>query len=154
MKNNKKVSIQIASFLLVIAGAFYFISSAWSVEACFLDKKEEKCIKSYRLEVADTQSKRSLGLMYRDKLEEDSGMIFIFPESREITMWMKDTRISLDMIFLDSNFRIQGIVESTKPFSTESLGIGKESKYVIELKAGEAKKHGLSSGQMVRAKNL
>ena len=112
-------------------------------------------VHSYRLEVADTPSSRTIGLMYRKSLPKDRGMLFVFPKSEKRSFWMKNTYISLDIIFLDSNHRIVSIAQNTIPLSTEHVYSAKPAKYVVELVAGETKRRGIKPGwKMVAEKEI
>lgn len=102
------------------------------------------------LEVADTFNTREYGLMYRTRLEPHGGMIFVFAHDGHQTFWMKNTLISLDMIWVKSNGTIDTIaadVPASSPKTPgESITRGGYGKYVIELAAGEAQRAGLHSG--------
>lgn len=102
---------------------------------------------------ADPESRRK-GLMFREHLDDDRGMVFIFPKSEAHPFWMKNTYLSLDMIFIDADFTIVGIVENTEPLSTAQRGIDGASKYVVEVKSGFAKTHGLAAGTTVQFTNV
>ena len=101
------------------------------------------------VEIAATPEARAHGLMYRRDLAADAGMLFIFPTASEQRFWMKNTPLPLDMIFIGANRRIIGIVADTRPFSTNSLGVGGLSQYVLEVNAGFSAKHGLAAGDLV-----
>jgi hypothetical protein len=98
------------------------------------------------LEIANTPSARELGLMYRQHLDENAGMIFVFPAPDHLTFWMKNTEIPLDMIFADANGKILGIVASATPFSESSRSVEGESLYVLEVNGGFAKRHQVNAG--------
>ncbi len=107
---------------------------------------------TYYVEVADTDSKRQRGLMKRTKLAPDSGMIFLFDDKhpQPVAMWMKNTFISLDMLFLSEDFKIIAIVSNTTPMSLNIIQpTQKPVAAVIELNAGQAKKHHLKIGDSV-----
>ena len=70
-----------------------------------------------RVEVAASEPQRETGLMYRNHLEEDAGMLFVFPAPSHQAFWMKNTEIPLDMIFADSRGRVIGIVRNARPYS-------------------------------------
>ena len=105
---------------------------------------------SFRVEVADTASKRRWGLMYRKDLGTDEGMLFVFPDERDQSFWMKDTPLSLDIIFMDRRRRVVGIIRDTVPFSTRSVSVGVPSRYVLEVRAGLARGHGIVVGDVAR----
>lgn len=100
----------------------------------------------YSLEVCSTDSERALGLMYRRSLAEHSGMLFVFPHERENSFWMKNTYIPLDMIFVDADLKVVGILEDVPPLNEVPRSVGKPSKFVVELGAGVTRKHGVVVG--------
>jgi len=104
----------------------------------------------FRVEVADTAEKRRWGLMYRTELGADEGMLFVFPEERDQSFWMKNTPLSLDVIFMDRRRRVVGIVHETVPFSTRSVSVGVPSLYVLEVRAGMARGKGIATGDVAR----
>ncbi len=106
-----------------------------------------------RLEVARTEAEQSRGLMFRDHLDADAGMLFVFESTADHSFWMKNTYIPLDMIFLDGSGDIVGIVEDAEPQSLEPRS-GGESRYVIEVNGGWSAAHGLRPGDHVRLENL
>ena len=101
------------------------------------------------LRIANTPPERERGLMYENNLGEDEGMLFVFPNEQEHPFWMKNTPLSLDMIFLNSEKQVVGIVPNTPPFSEASQTVGKPSLYTIELKAGSANRLGVKEGNKV-----
>lgn len=103
-----------------------------------------------KVEIADTPAKRELGLQYRRELAEDRGMLFLFPSERELTFWMKNTPIPLDIIFIGQQRRIVGIVHQAVPFSTDSLSVSYPSRYVLEINGGLSRRHGIKAGDAVR----
>lgn len=105
---------------------------------------------TFQVEVADTPAKREMGLQYRRQLTDDRGMIFIFPVESQQSFWMKNTPIPLDMIFINRDHKIVGIVEQTTPFSLESRSVPAPSTYVLEIKGGLAKHYTIQAGDSVR----
>jgi uncharacterized protein len=102
------------------------------------------------VEVAATNAKRELGLMFRRHLDEEAGMIFLFKQPQHLTFWMKNTLIPLDMIFADSDGRIIGIVESAAPLSESNDAVDGVSQYVLEVNGGFCKRHGVIAGDRLR----
>ncbi len=102
------------------------------------------------VEIANTPEARARGLMYRKELPSNAGMLFVFPEEDQLEFWMKNTPLSLDMIFIAANLEVVGIVERAQPFSTTPRGPGVPAKYVLEVNAGFAEKHGLRVGDRVQ----
>lgn len=101
------------------------------------------------VEVADEEGERNTGLMFRQSLGDDEGMIFLYTHEEDISMWMKNTYISLDMIFVRSNGTISRIETGTEPFSENIISSGGKVLAVIEMKAGSAKRLGLKLGDKV-----
>ncbi len=104
----------------------------------------------FRVEVVADEESRRRGLMYRKEMEADVGMLFDFKEERHISMWMKNTYIPLDMLFIDKTGQVVRIAENTVPESLESIRSGLPVLAVLELNAGSAKRWGLRAGDKVR----
>lgn len=103
-----------------------------------------------KVEIANTQSKRELGLSGHSLLKENEGMLFIFDTEGYYPFWMKDMLFSIDIIWLDVNKKIVYIKENAKPESfPESFGREQKAKYVLEVLAGFSKKHKLKIGDTV-----
>jgi uncharacterized membrane protein (UPF0127 family) len=98
-------------------------------------------------EIVDTDASRAKGLMMRTFLPQGQGMLFVWPEEAPRTMWMKDTFIPLDMIFIDAQGKIVGIVTDAVPHDLSPLGTDRPARYVLEVPAGDAKRLGLAVGQ-------
>jgi uncharacterized membrane protein (UPF0127 family) len=98
------------------------------------------------VEVAETDAERSKGLMFRGSMPQNHGMLFDFGAPRPVAMWMKNTKIPLDMVFADAQGRVIAIREHTVPFSTETIEVDDPVKAVLEVNAGTAKRLGLKVG--------
>ena len=99
-----------------------------------------------KVEVAADDASRTRGLMFRRSLDPDRGMIFLFPSSEEHSFWMHNTLIALDMIFLDETRAVVGVVPSASPQTDTLRTVGKPSRYVVEVGAGEAAAHAVGPG--------
>jgi uncharacterized membrane protein (UPF0127 family) len=99
--------------------------------------------------LADTPQRQAQGLMFVRSLPAERGMLFVHAEPRPISMWMKNTYIPLDMVFIDSSGRIQQIVEQTTPHSFDLIRSNAPARAVLEIAGGEAKRLGLHAGQQV-----
>ena len=109
------------------------------------------------LEVADTEPVRQRGLMFREHLAPNEGMIFVFPEPGYYPFWMKNTLIPLDMLWLDSQARIVSIARSVPPCKADpcpSYPPSGTSSYVIEVVSGFARQHGLKVGDAVKLEGV
>jgi uncharacterized membrane protein (UPF0127 family) len=103
-----------------------------------------------RVQVASTPEQREKGLMFREHLDPDEGMIFIFERERPQSFWMHNTLIPLDMFFIKEDFTVLGVVENATPLTDDPRGVPGLSRYVLETRAGFAKEHGLGAGTKVR----
>jgi len=98
------------------------------------------------VELARTPGQREFGLMYRAHLDEDAGMLFIFPTVDQLKFWMKHTEIPLDMIFADPAGMIVGIVANATPYSEKPVGPDTPALYVLEVNGGFCLRHGVRAG--------
>lgn len=103
----------------------------------------------FTVEIADTDASRARGLMFRQRLPEDRGMLFEFEQPRPVSMWMKNTYMPLDMLFIRNDGTIAYIAENTKPRSLDSIGISEPVKAVLELAGGTARKKNIRAGDIV-----
>ncbi len=103
-----------------------------------------------RAEIADSVEERRQGLMFRDSLEPNEGMLFLFPYEQQQSFWMKNTLIPLDMIFIRSDFTILGIVENAEPETLTPRQVRGLSQFVLEILGGRAEELGIEAEQSVR----
>jgi hypothetical protein len=87
--------------------------------------------------------------MYRTKMAEDHGMLFLLGERKEHVFWMHNTCLPLDMLFVDEDGTIVGIVENVPTLNDEERTVGCPSLYVLEMNAGWSKRHGVKPGQKI-----
>jgi uncharacterized protein len=106
-------------------------------------------VQVFSVEMATTEQEKETGLMYRKQLADGKGMLFDFSPGQQVSMWMKNTYISLDMIFIRADGRILRIAENTEPLSTKIIPSGGLTKGVLEVIAGTAKKYGIEPGDRV-----
>lgn len=103
----------------------------------------------FSVEIADDSEERSRGLMFRETMLPTHGMLFDFGETAPIMMWMKNTPLSLDMLFIKEDGTIARIATNTKPFSTAIISSGEPVSHVLELNAGLAKQIGAKPGDRI-----
>jgi len=101
------------------------------------------------IEIAETDVKRERGLMYRNKMEEDQGMLFIFDDEMPRSFWMKNTLLPLDMIFVNSKYEIINIRKRARPFDLGQYTSTAPAKYVIEVNAGYTDKFDITPGDKI-----
>jgi uncharacterized protein len=102
------------------------------------------------VEVMRTDAELARGLMFRERLGADEGMLFVFPQSGDHPFWMKNTLIPLDMIFIDERREVVGVVERAEPLTTEPRSVGRASRYVLEVNGGWSAAHGVAAGDRAR----
>ena len=104
---------------------------------------------NFNIEVATTDQERALGLMFRRSLPENGGMLFLYDQPQPAAMWMKNTLIPLDMVFISPEGKVHRIEANAEPFSTAVIPSGGDIVGVLELKGGEAGRIGLKRGDKV-----
>lgn len=103
----------------------------------------------FDVELALTLDQQAQGLMYRPGLDRDAGMLFVHRPARSANMWMRNTAIPLDMLFIAEDGRIVKIVERTVPYSLAMISSGRPVRGVLELNGGTAARLGLRPGDLV-----
>ena len=106
------------------------------------------------VELATTPDARQLGLMYRDHLETGTGMLFIFPRVAPQSFWMHNTKIPLDIVFLDEAGKIVRLYANATPFSDDSLPSEAPVRYVLEVPGGYCAANGIRQGDTVQVGSL
>jgi len=104
---------------------------------------------TFEIEVAETDEQKARGLMFRRTLEPTAGMLFPYLPPQEITMWMKNTYISLDMVFIKADGKVLRVAERTEPFSERVIASGGDAAAVLEVVAGTAARIGIKPGDKV-----
>jgi hypothetical protein len=108
----------------------------------------------YYLELVIEPQERNRGLMFRPFLLPQWGMLFVFEGLQPRSFWMQNTYIALDMIFLDLEGIVVGVVEHAEPLTQISRSVEQESQYVLELNAGDTSRHGLVLGNRCEFINM
>jgi uncharacterized protein len=103
----------------------------------------------FAVELATTSEQRAQGLMYRQRLAADAGMLFLYPAARPVSMWMKNTLIPLDMLFIGDDGRILHIAERAIPGSTATISSTQPARAVLELNGGTAARLKIQVGDRV-----
>jgi uncharacterized membrane protein (UPF0127 family) len=136
-----------------LALALLFLLAAFAVsvaeELQSVEIVTRKGVHVFAVELAATDEQRAKGLMHRRELPEGRGMLFDFHREQPVAMWMQNTYISLDMIFIRGDGSIARIAENTEPLSTRIIQSGPPVRAVLEVIAGTAKKLGIAPGDRV-----
>jgi uncharacterized membrane protein (UPF0127 family) len=103
----------------------------------------------FLVEMAVNPTQRSQGLMFRESLEEDRGMLFDFGKSQRAAMWMRNTYVPLDMLFIDAHGQITQIAADTQPLSDAVIASREPVRAVLELRGGVSAKLGIKPGDRV-----
>ena len=101
------------------------------------------------IEIASTDQQREQGLMYRDSLGADQGMLFVFPAETPQAFWMKNTRMALDILYIGANGTIVSIAENARPYDETSLPSQAPAQYVLEIPGGMCAARGIQAGDSV-----
>jgi uncharacterized membrane protein (UPF0127 family) len=148
-----RVSMRVGRFIFAVA-AVVGLAALWSpARAAAVEPLEIVTATGahvLRVEMARTQKEREKGLMFRASLPEDGGMMFDFHDERPIAMWMKNTPLSLDMIFVGRDGRVVSLALGAEPFSERVIASGAPALAVIEVSAGTAKRLSVAVGDLVR----
>ncbi|WP_428697101.1 DUF192 domain-containing protein [Stappia sp.] len=119
-----------------------------------LEIRSASGVHRFEVEIADTPQARSFGLMHRQHLASDAGMLFDFKEDREVAFWMKNTLISLDMLFIDRTGRIAHIAADTVPLSEDLVPSREVVRFVLEVPAGTSAALGIAPGDMATSATI
>ncbi|MFD2183316.1 DUF192 domain-containing protein [Rhodoplanes azumiensis] len=135
--------------LAILLGAPLGVSGAIAFERQTLEIATKTGVHVFSVEVATTDAERAQGLMHRKELPEGTGMLFDFKRDEPVSMWMKNTYVPLDMIFITADGRIHRIAENTTPMSERIIPSGGPVRGVLEVVAGTAKKLGIAPGDRI-----
>jgi uncharacterized membrane protein (UPF0127 family) len=124
-------------------------AQASAAEKGTLEIATKSGVRTFAVELAVTDEERAKGLMFRKEVPEGYGMLFDFKQEQPVSMWMKNTYVSLDMIFIKKDGRIARIADSTKVQSEDIISSGQPVRAVLEVVAGTAKKYGIAPGDKV-----
>lgn len=123
-------------------------------ELSFFDKQNDEIITKIDIEIAEDDYERALGLMYRYSMSDSIGMLFIMEEEVPQSFWMKDTYISLDIMYLNKDFEIVKIQKYTQPFSEQPIPSVEKSKYVVEVNGGFCDKFKIKEGDFIKYERI
>lgn len=104
----------------------------------------------FSVEVADDEAERATGLMNRGHMAQSAGMLFVYPDSKTVSFWMKNTLIPLDMIFIDAAGVVQKVHSNATPHDTTPILGGDDIKAVLEINGGLSRRMGITAGSQIR----
>jgi len=149
MRKLKQAAALVLS-ILMLAFATPAMAAQLSTDSEHLVIQTQNGPVAFEVELALTASDRASGLMNRESMPSDHAMLFKFDQTRPVLMWMKNTPLPLDMVFIDSDGVVARIAEDTEPFSETIIPSVAPVRYVLELNGGTAAKRGISVGNKVR----
>ena len=120
-----------------------------AVEPLTITRSGDGDVLAFQVEVARTDQEKTVGLMFRRSLADNAGMLFPYGPARTITMWMRNTYIPLDMLFITADGRIARIEANTEPLSERIIDSGLPVSAVLELAGGAAERLGVKAGDKV-----
>ncbi|RTE88616.1 MULTISPECIES: DUF192 domain-containing protein [Bradyrhizobium] len=135
--------------ILVAAGCAVATAPAGAASFQPLEIVTRNGVQVFSVEMATTEQEKKTGLMYRKELADGKGMLFDFSPEQEVSMWMDNTYVSLDMIFIRADGRILRIAEKTEPLSRRIISSGGPARAVLEVVAGTVQKYGIRVGDRV-----
>jgi uncharacterized protein len=149
IRNNPVISMNILRALHGAFVAFLLLT----ITACAADNqlvvKSRTGDHAFNVEVVDTPETRAKGLMYREQLAPDAGMLFDFKETREVSFWMSNTLIPLDMIFITAEGLVANIHANARPGDLTSIPSDGPVMFVLEIPGGRSRELGLAAGDRV-----
>ena len=161
-KQNIPVIYRITALVIIAAAALYFIfiysgGAGNKNEEEYMFRKNGELVfadsaglsTKIDIQIANTEFDRELGLMFRKHMNDNQGMLFIFPDSRVRSFWMRNTEIPLDMIFVNASKTILNIAKNTTPYSDVSYTSAGAAKYVVEVNGGFTDAHNIKPGDVI-----
>jgi len=152
MDTCNKVKCYLATALLALIFSLSGLTSTYSNESfriSVLQIRSGENQHTFQIEVAETPNQRAQGLQWRKRMAPDQGMLFDFKQTFPVTMWMKNTYLSLDMFFIAENGTIINIARDTKPQSLKHINSAGPARGVLEVLAGTAQRLGIKAGDKV-----
>lgn len=144
--------MKIKIFIVLIFGLMLFWVLFLYGRSALTEAKNKVCFQQncFEVEIASNDKDRERGLMFRDKMDQDKGMLFVFDEESRYPFWMKNTQISLDMIWMDSDWKVVAIKTATPCLADPcpNYDPGANAKYVLEINGGLADSQNIRVGDI------
>lgn len=147
--NTRKLLAGLGVAIAAVLAAGYFALAAGDLSRAVLHTKNGE--HPVMVELALTPKDREVGLMNRSEMPADQGMLFRFDETRNVAMWMKNTLIPLDMLFIDDAGKVVTIKTNAQPLSLDVIPSGQPVRYVLELNGGAAARYGVAIGDRLES---
>lgn len=154
---SRRAALRAALFVLPVAAAGIVLSQAvpsskarMRVEKLSIEPAAGGQAHAFDVELAESDRERALGLMFRTQLADTAGMLFWYGDAQDITMWMRNTYIPLDMVFIRGDGTIARIEAETEPMSERVIAAGSPVNAVLEIAGGAAARLGIKPGDRVR----
>jgi len=141
--------VRLGSLALFVLALFFSAEAARAAGEQTLEIASKTGVHIFSVEIVDNDADRAKGLMYRKELPEGSGMLFDFHRDQEVSFWMQNTYIPLDMIFIRGDGQILRIEENTVPLSTRMIPSRGAVRAVLEVIGGTSRKLGIAPGDRV-----
>ena len=125
----------------------------WNEGSVTIQIQPNKSIE-FEVLIAQSNKERRQGLMHIESMKNSEGMLFIFDPERNVSMWMRNTQMSLDMIFIDKNGKIINIAKNTMPYSTKGISSGGSIQWVLEINGGLSDLMNIKNGDHVRLRSI
>ncbi|MEM7426005.1 MAG: DUF192 domain-containing protein [Pseudomonadota bacterium] len=140
----------VRSLLWLVLTLFMLASPAAAMGRGEVTIETQKGSFSFTVEMTETPEEKSRGLMHRRSMPRTHGMVFTWNPEQHVSMWMANTILSLDMVFIKADGRVHRVHENAIPFSRDNIESGVPVKWVLELNAGTAAEIGLKPGDSVK----
>lgn len=140
-----------------LAAAFFALCASTAAHAtglcdptvAIISNIDGRNIARFNIEVADDDAERAQGLMYRNSLSSSAGMLFVYPDARNVAFWMRNTLIPLDIIFFDERGQFVSVQKKAKPLDETPLPSAGPAQFVLEINGGMAAKLGIGQGSVL-----
>ncbi len=156
----RNILLAVAAIAVIVAALGFFLNSSQTISASRqamrlpVDPVALVAVTAtgehdFQIEIADDSSERSAGLMFRQDMADDHGMLFVFEQSRPVGFWMKNTPMPLDLVFIGADGIVRDVLPG-EPFSEASIGPAEPVRFVLELKRGIAGQASIERGVSIR----
>lgn len=144
--DNKKFLPVAVIFLIAVIACALFLMMPRTYPLAVIGKET----RLFTVEFAETTQEQAKGLMFREELANDKGMLFTFPEGREVSFWMKNTLIPLDIIFIDASKKISFIHHKAQPHDESPISSNGKIIAVLEIPGGQANSQNIKIGDIIK----